>query len=116
MSIGRLKTTIKNFFDRLDREYLGPRWMKMSFNQRTDGVGFIEHVGSNIHAHFALRTPHNAHLYNIKIHTEKYRGTICPSGSHDVQMIASTLSLTGYNENMHHHNLIDGLQSKISEH
>lgn len=91
MSIGRFKTKIKGFFGRFDRTYLGPRWMKMSSEQRTDGVGFIEHKNSNIHAHFALCTPPNAYLWNIKIHTEKYWGKICPSGSHDVRMISGPL-------------------------
>ena len=97
MSIGRFKRKIKDFFGRLDRVYLGPKWVKMSFNQRTDAVGFIELVGSNIHAHFALRTPPNAYLWNIKIHTEEYWDRICPSDSHDVQMITYASGLTGYN-------------------
>jgi hypothetical protein len=97
MSVGRFKRKIKDFFGRFDRVYLGPRWIKMPFKLRTDGVGYIEHKNSNIHAHFALCTPPNAYLWNIKIHTEKYWGKICPSGSHDVQMITNAFELTGYN-------------------
>lgn len=87
MSVGGFKLKLKSFFGRLDRTYLGPRWMKKSFDERTDGIGFIEKVKSHIHVHFALRTPPNAYLWNLKVNTEEHWNEICPSGSYDVQMI-----------------------------
>lgn len=101
MSITGFRLKLKDFFGHLDRAYLGPRWSKMPFNKRTDGIGFIEKEDSNIHSHFELRTPAKAYLCNIALNAEKYWGEICPSGSYDVQMIGGRRALTGYNTKEH---------------
>ena len=91
------KLRLKAFFGHLDRTYLGPKWQKKSRDERTDGIGFVEKVKSHIHAHFAIRTPANAYLCNMKVHTENIWNVICPSGTYDVQMITARWGLTGYN-------------------
>lgn len=97
IGITGFKLRLKKFFGHLDRTYLGPKWMKKSFDERTDGIGFIEKVDSHIHSHFAVRSPANAYFWNMEMNTEEIWNKICPSGSYDVQMITTIWGLTGYN-------------------
>ena len=97
IGITGFKLKLKDFFGHLDRVYLGPKWHKKSRDERTDGIGFVEKVKSHIHSHFAIRSPANAYLWNMKMNTEEIWNKICPSGTYDVQMINTIWGLTGYN-------------------
>lgn len=103
IGITGFKLKLKDFFGHLDRTYLGPKWQKKSLDERTNGIGFVEKVKSHIHSHFAIRTPANAYLWNMKMNTEEIWNQICPSGTYDVQMITARWGLSGYNTKEQEH-------------
>ncbi|MGY5808446.1 hypothetical protein ACXHXG_12080 [Rhizobium sp. LEGMi198b] len=48
---------IGRFCGMMDRELCGHKWHTLSAAERTDGIFFIEHVKTNIHAHGLLKFP-----------------------------------------------------------
>lgn len=48
---------IGEFLARIDRALLGRRWSQLPHSDRSDGVFFIEHTDTNIHAHGLVRFP-----------------------------------------------------------
>ncbi|ARO31291.1 hypothetical protein NXC14_CH03387 [Rhizobium sp. NXC14] len=48
---------IGKFCGMMDRELLGHKWHTLPAEERTDGIFFIEHTKTNIHAHGLLKFP-----------------------------------------------------------
>ena len=79
-TIEGMRALIRNFLARVDRKMLGNAWLERPRDERTDGVFFIEHVSSNIHAHGLVRMAKNDKV-NVQNHCQNVWGKLCPSGS-----------------------------------
>jgi hypothetical protein len=55
--IHEMTRLIGRFCGMVDRELLGNKWHKLPREQRSDGIFFIEHAATNIHAHGFLKFP-----------------------------------------------------------
>lgn len=57
LSAASFRVLLKKFFHRIDQELIGRHAHKANMDQRTDGVIFIEHTTTNVHAHILLKFP-----------------------------------------------------------
>lgn len=81
MSREALRSLLSRFFGRVDRALLGRDFHTMPMSQRTDGVIFVEHAASNIHAHCLLSFPKGKAPGKLFGECEKIWSTLCPSGN-----------------------------------
>lgn len=95
MPADRLKKNIGAFFGRMDRWYLGHTWLDQPKTMRTDGIGFIEHSSSNIHAHMLVRFE-KGNNWGRALKGKHFWNQLCESGSIDVQPVNSIENLAGY--------------------
>ena len=70
----------------MDRALLGRKWSAVSADNRTDGVFFIEHTGTNIHAHGLLRFP-QAKTHDLQVLTLLKWNKLTQSGDTNFQTI-----------------------------
>ena len=81
MSQEAMSSLLGKFFGRLDRALLGRNHYTLPMSQRTDGVIFVEHASSNIHAHCLLEFPIRKAPGKLYAECEKVWSTLCPSGN-----------------------------------
>lgn len=81
MSQEALRSLLRRFFGRMDRALLGRDYYTMPMSQRTDGVIFVEHAASNIHAHCMLNFPQGKAPGKLATECQKIWSTLCPSGN-----------------------------------
>lgn len=46
-----LERSVTAYFNRIQRQALGPRWTKADARDRISAIGFCEHIDSNLHMH-----------------------------------------------------------------
>lgn len=93
-----LKDKCKGLFAAIDKQFLGPRWSKKSFDtQRTDGFSLIEHIDRNKHVQFAIRRPPKAQLFQIRLLVEELLPKFFSAATVNVQPVTGMLGLTSYN-------------------
>jgi len=80
---------------RVDRAVLGKKFASRLPQERTDGIFFIEHIGSNIHAHGLLRVP-NTSLETLDKLTRKQWHRVCRDGKYDLQEIYDCAGVASY--------------------
>lgn len=80
---------------RIDRAVLGKKFTRHLPHERTDGIFFIEHVGSNIHAHGLLRVP-KASLDEFDALIKKQWHRVCRDGKHDLQEVYDCAGVASY--------------------
>jgi hypothetical protein len=81
MSQDAMRSLLSRFFGRVDRALLGRGFHTMPLSQRTDGVIFVEHAASNIHAHCLLEFPRGHAPSKLAGQCRKIWATLCPSGN-----------------------------------
>ena len=80
---------------RIDRAVLGKKFSRHLPHKRTDGIFFIEHVGSNIHAHGLLRVPKASHEeFDALIKMQWHR--VCRDGKYDLQTVYDCAGVASY--------------------
>lgn len=87
MSLDKFRTCVRDFHKRIDSELLGTRASKRSKALRTDGLMFVEHVGTNIHGHAAVVFAGRAEktLEQLQEMCSRHWGVVCPGGDVLVQ-------------------------------
>jgi hypothetical protein len=81
MSREAMRSLLSRFFGRVDRALLGRDFHTMPMSRRTDGVIFVEHAASNIHAHCVLKFPKGKVPSKLAGECKKIWSTLCPSGN-----------------------------------
>jgi hypothetical protein len=84
--IPRMHSLVRSFAARMDAWGLGSTWFKQAPSNRFNGVFFIEHVGTNIHAHGLVHFPYGNPI-GVRLASEGHWAKLCPSGSVDVAPI-----------------------------
>ncbi|MFK4767099.1 hypothetical protein [Rhizobium sp. ZW T2_16] len=56
-SVEEVTRLIGKFCGMMDRKLLGHKWHRLPASDRSDGIFFIEHTRTNIHAHGIIRFP-----------------------------------------------------------
>lgn len=77
---------IGEFLARIDRALLGRKWSRLPPDQRTDGLFFIEHTDTNIHAHGLLRFP-DVRTLDLKALTKEKWIKLTEAGDTDFQAL-----------------------------
>ncbi len=80
---------------RIDRAVLGKKFARRLPHERTDGIFFIEHVDSNIHAHGLLRVP-NASFEEFDALTKMQWHRVCRDGRYDLQEVYDCAGVARY--------------------
>ncbi len=78
--IARMTKLVGSFAARMDDRGLGSAWSKLPISCRANGIFFIEHVRSNIHAHGLVRFPYGNDWGRDMI-ARKLWADLCPGGS-----------------------------------
>lgn len=81
-----MRKLVGAFAARMDDVALGTTWSKMPQSMRANGAFFIEHIGSNIHAHGLVRFPYGDHESRSTT-AEIIWSRLCPSGTIDLKEI-----------------------------
>lgn len=81
-----MKSLLSKYCGRIDRALLGKKFEFLPAEERTDGIFFIEHVESNIHAHGLLRVPQVSEEA-LGALTKKQWHRVCRDGKCDVQAV-----------------------------
>lgn len=71
---------VGSFAARMDDHALGSEWSKLPISRRANGIFFIEHVRSNIHAHGLVRFPYG-NSWGRELIARKLWADLCPGGS-----------------------------------
>lgn len=79
-SLEKMISLVGSFAARMDDLALGHTWSAASPSARANGLFFIEHVGSNIHAHGLVRFPYG-NEWGRAITAQRVWMKLCPSGS-----------------------------------
>lgn len=95
LSTCQMKKKMDRFFGHMDRKLMGHTWLQQPISMRTDGIGFIEHINSNIHAHLLVRFNKGNEWGRAK-YGEHYWRKICESGSVEIKPISDTRQLASY--------------------
>lgn len=66
-NLNELTCMLDRFCGMMDRKLLGHKFHKLAPDQRSDGIFFVEHTASNIHAHglVAFRNPKKVNLAEL---------------------------------------------------
>lgn len=80
---------------RIDRALLGKKFARHLPHERTDGIFFIEHIGSNIHAHGLLRVP-KASFDELGALTKMQWHRVCRDGKFDLQEVYDCAGVASY--------------------
>lgn len=80
---------------RIDRALLGKKFARHLPVERTDGIFFIEHIGSNIHAHGLLRVP-KASFDELGALTKMQWHRVCRDGKFDLQEVYDCAGVASY--------------------
>ncbi|TRB06346.1 hypothetical protein EXN61_14310 [Agrobacterium tumefaciens] len=93
--LATMKEKLGRLCGRVDRAILGKKFARHLPEQRTDGIFFIEHVGSNIHAHGLLRVPKMS-LDEFEALTKKQWHRVCRDGKYDLQEVYDCAGVASY--------------------
>lgn len=94
-----MRNLVGAFFGRMDRYYLGENWLNLPVTDRTDGIGFIEHTDSNIHAHVLARFSNlekRGNVWGRNLMAIHYWRNLCESGSVVIKPIYDLNGLAHY--------------------
>lgn len=94
-SVSETTRVLGKFCAMMDRALLGHRWHKAPEQERVDGVFFIEHTRSNIHAHGLLRVPEQEGEDMAVLIARKWN-RLTEAGSTDVQSIHDAYGVAEY--------------------
>jgi hypothetical protein len=97
--IAACRTKVKAWCARLDRRWLGRNWCREKSRHRTNGIGVLEHLDSNLHIHFLIQLPAAAadwRLNEVRDIIEEHWIALIPSGTCDVQKIYSVEEVADY--------------------
>lgn len=86
---------IGRFCGMMDRELCGHKWHTLPAAERTDGIFFIEHVKTNIHAHGLLKFP-DRHDVDLPALTALKWNRLTRSGETNFQSIYDAEGVAGY--------------------
>jgi|GEM_PF-2571715 len=86
---------IGKYLAMMDRALLGRNWSQFSPDDRTDGIFFIEHTDTNIHAHGLLRFPELKYC-GLDVLTVQKWNKLTEAGSTDFQEIYDAQNVTEY--------------------
>lgn len=84
--ISRMRSLVRSYSARMDDWGLGSQWSQRPRGERLDGIFFIEHVGTNIHAHGLVHFPYGGPI-GLRLASEDQWAKLCPSGSIDITPI-----------------------------
>ncbi len=93
--IPRMTTLVGAFGARMDDYGLGSTWSKEPVAKRADGIFFIEHVCSNIHAHGLVRFPYG-NAWGRSMIASKLWSDLCPGGTAMLKPIRSLWDAASY--------------------
>lgn len=91
----RMKMLVGSFFAHMDRWYLGHTWLNKSLHIRTDGIGFIEHVNTNIHIHLLVNF-YTGNMWGRRMMSQFYWNKLCKGGSVEIGPINDIDNLAHY--------------------
>ena len=94
-SVTDLTRRLGKFCAMMDRSLIGHRWNKAPEQNRLDGLFFIEHASSNIHAHGLLRIPEQENK-DIALLVERKWNRLTQAGSTDTQSIHDAIGVAEY--------------------
>jgi hypothetical protein len=94
-NIEKMRKLVDAFAVRMDRWALGRFYHTLPISKRANGIFFVEHVSSNIHAHGLVHFPYGSGLSRLLKASEFWR-SLCPSGSIDVQLVQSVEGIANY--------------------
>lgn len=91
----KMKKLVGQLFGRMDRWYLGHTWLKEPIYMRTDGIGYIQNVKTNIHAHMLVRFNKGNH-WGREMMIKHHWTRLCEGGSADCQSIYEIKGISDY--------------------
>lgn len=94
-SVADITRKLGKFCAMMDRSLIGHRWNKAPEQKRLDGLFFIEHASSNIHAHGLLRIP-EARDTDMALLVERKWNRLTEAGSTDTQSIYEAVGVAEY--------------------
>lgn len=93
--IPEMTRLIGKFCGMVDRDLLGHKWHTLPAEKRLNGIFFIEHVATNIHAHGILRFPDGVDA-DLRLLTERKWNRLTKAGSTDFKPFSDTERCIGY--------------------
>ena len=93
--IPEMTRLIGRFCGMVDRDLLGHKWHTLPAEQRLNGIFFIEHVATNIHAHGILRFPDAADA-DLRLLTERKWSRLTKAGSTAFKLFCDTERCISY--------------------
>lgn len=99
VSIERARQDIGALLARIDGKLLHRNFHEEPKEKRTKAVFFIEHVGSNLHAHGLIRVQRDQLLKLHRLFPSERGGPwnrLVPSGSYRLEMIDDVVTTVGY--------------------
>ncbi|WP_440981028.1 hypothetical protein [Shinella sumterensis] len=90
-----MRENLGRFCGRVDRTVLGKKFARHLPSERTDGIFFIEHVGSNIHAHGLLRVPDTSLETFDKLALKQWH-RVCRDGKYNLQEVYNCAGVADY--------------------
>lgn len=94
-SVSETTRVLGKFCAMMDRSLIGHRWNTTPEQKRLDGLFFIEHASSNIHAHGLLRIP-EAQDVDIALLVARKWNRLTQAGSTDTQSIHDAIGVAEY--------------------
>lgn len=93
--LATMREKLSKLCGRIDRAVLGKKFASCMPHERTDGIFFIEHIGSNIHAHGLLRVPKTS-LEEIEGLTKMHWHRVCRDGKYNLQTVYDCAGVASY--------------------
>jgi hypothetical protein len=84
-----MRTALKGWHARVDKRLLGGSWQRKAAEQRTQFIGCVEHVHSNIHWHLLLKLGAGAEAERFEAVADGCWQKLIRSGSSCVQKLAT---------------------------
>ena len=94
-SIHKVRRLVGDLTARLDDWALGARWSSTHYSARANGIFFVEHTRSNIHAHGLVHFPY-ANRWGRRMMIGHFWQHLCPSGTCDVRYAYDPLGAADY--------------------
>ncbi|KQO79009.1 hypothetical protein [Rhizobium sp. Leaf262] len=93
--IAEMTRLIGKFCGMMDREICGHKFHTYSIDRRTNGVFFIEHAKTNIHAHGLLRFPDSLTV-DLPLLTARKWNVLTKAGTTDFRPVHDAAGVAGY--------------------
>jgi hypothetical protein len=93
--VSEMTRLIGKFCGMMDRELCGHKWYTLPPEQRMDGIFFIEHTKTNIHAHGLLKFPGCPEL-DLPLLTARKWSRLTDAGETNFQAIYDTEGVVRY--------------------